>query len=141
MFKMLSEGVPKSPKYFACDFELATIISALNVFKGVTIQACFFHFAQSLWRNLSSKGLTGSFSRKNSAVRRSFYHMKSLAFVPESDVIKGFKIIKAKSPATFKSMIDYFEKNYIGDFQKGFITIRKIPRFPIHMWNVLFFVY
>ena len=33
-------------------------------------------------------------------------------------------------------MITYFEKNYIGSFEKGSKTLRKTPRFAIAMWNV-----
>ena len=106
--------------------------------KLTRIVPCFFHFAQSLWSNIGTKGLIESFHRKNSAVKNSFYHLKSIAFVPQTDVIKAFKIIRSKSPKSFEGMLDYFEQYYIGKFEKGSKTIRKTPlKFKENFLNLL----
>ena len=83
--------------------------AALSVFK-CKIYGCYFHFSQSLWRRVQLLGLTKNWY--NPSFRLSFKKIQALAFLPETDVIKGFEIIKNECPSTFKPMITYLENNF-----------------------------
>jgi hypothetical protein len=61
--------------------------------------------------------------------------MQALAFLIEEDVVKGFELVKSKSPRVFRAFVDYFERYYIGRINPT-NKERMIPRFPISYWNV-----
>jgi len=58
--------------------------------------------------------------------------MRALAFVPTN---LAFLILKKSSPASFKPMIEYFEKYNIGKLKAGSRSMREKPRFEIQLWN------
>jgi hypothetical protein len=76
---------------------------------------------------------------KDELVRKLFKYMKFLPFVSPRDVIKAFKKIQelAETCTKFKPMLTYFEKVYIGKCAKNNPSVRKIPVYPIHRWNVV----
>ena len=51
-----------SPQRFTSDFELASIQAFKSIFPDVKIAACFFHYAQSIWRKVQELGLSRLFS-------------------------------------------------------------------------------
>jgi hypothetical protein len=61
--------------------------------------------------------------------------MRALAFVPTHLVVKAFLLLKKSSPTSFKPMIEYFEKYYIGQLKSGSSIMRETPRFEIKLWN------
>ncbi len=69
-------------------------------------------------------------------MRQSFKRLCALPFVPVKDVISAFSEIKKAAPSKFSVMTKYFETWYIGDFKKNSKVLRKIPCYPISMWNV-----
>ena len=54
-----------SPNRFIIDFELALVKAAKKLFKCL-VNGCYFHFTQSMWRNVSSKGLIPLFTENKS---------------------------------------------------------------------------
>ncbi|RNA13053.1 hypothetical protein BpHYR1_050011 [Brachionus plicatilis] len=44
--------------------------------------------------------------------------------------------IKNIAPSNINSLLDYFEKYYIGKLKKDSISVRAVPLFPIHIWNI-----
>lgn len=56
-----------NPKIIHTDFEIAIILAYMTVFPNVIAKG-FFHFTQSLWRNISSKGL-GTIYKENNTKR------------------------------------------------------------------------
>ena len=57
--------------------------------------------------------------------------MQALAFVPVADVIYAFETLKANVPASFKPIMLYFEKNYVGRLKANSKTFIHEPRFPV----------
>lgn len=69
----------------------------------------------------------------------------SLAFVHPNDVVKAFDEIvvypfwhSEKEPfhADKQTLLNYFEANYIGVLGRSSTQQRKIPKFPINLWNM-----
>ena len=90
---------------------------------------------QNIWKHVVSSGLKVAYVN-DKQLRNSFKRLKCLAFVPEKDVIKAFKLICENSPDNFEPVLRYFETYYIGDLKENSKTQRKTPIFPIAMWNV-----
>ena len=57
-----------------------------------------------------------------------------LAFVPKIDVIDSFNILLGEYPHSALSVAKYFEDTYIGKRLPD--HSRRIPPFPIRMWNM-----
>ena len=56
--------------------------------------------------------------------------------MPLKDVYFGFNEILLKSPASFLTVLKYFEKNYIGELVGNSRTTRLAPKYPKEMWNL-----
>jgi hypothetical protein len=141
LFQLLS-SVPnfKSPVEATTDFELACINALLKVWPATVIFLCWFHFVQNLWKNIQLKKLKKDYV-KDPIVRKLFKYMKFYPFVPITDVITAFKKIKQcaldSKCAKFEPMLAYFEKFYIGKLVRGSDSTRRVPVYPIKMWNVV----
>ena len=130
----------KSPTEATTDSELACINALLKVWPAILVFLCWFHFVQNLWKNIQLKKLKKDYV-KDGIVRNLFKYIKFWPFVPITDVIPAFKKIKkfaADSKCTkFEPMLVYFEKFYIGKLVRGSDTVRRVPVYPIKMWNVV----
>ena len=115
LFNLIVPHFKNAPKFIMSDFEKAelNVIRDHQFFKDTTVRACYFHFAQNLWRNMQVKHLSNLYI-SDSKVRSSFKRLKSLAYLKPADVIVGFEFIKDISEL-FGDMILYFEKYYIGN--------------------------
>ena len=60
----------------------------------------------------------------------------SLAFVPEHDVSDCFLILMADFPQCAVEIAEYFKETYIGKRLPD--QTRRIPPFPIRMWNMYY---
>jgi hypothetical protein len=136
LFELLFVGFENIdyPKKIMHDFEKA-VLNALRLKMPMSIiLGCYFHFCQSLWRNMQKKGLSNSYI-SNKEIRTCFKYLKALCFVPISDVIRAFNLIEGLAPPAFKPMLTYLEKNYIGKPKRNATGIRAVPPFPIQIWN------
>ena len=52
------KGIVLNPSRITCGYELATNNSLRAIFHSAHIRGRFFHYAQSLWRNIQELGLT-----------------------------------------------------------------------------------
>lgn len=84
---------------------------------------------------MQTKGFAKAYV-SNPEIRQSFVRLKFLAFLPLRDVVPAFVAIANASPATFKPMIAYFEKTYIGKRVRNRTDVRAKPLFDMQMWNV-----
>ena len=116
LFKMIKSQIKVMPYSVNCDFEKAAINAVIKVFGDkCKINGCFFHLSQAILRRIRTKGfLKHTFKAE---YRKSVKLLQSLAFLPVKDVIAGFEMIKTKTVASFKPILDYFEKTYIGSFK------------------------
>lgn len=56
-----------------------------------------------------------------------------MAFLPISDVQRGFDELYTSLESTFEPLLDYFEDNYIGRRRPNG---RATPRYPVELWNI-----
>lgn len=111
-FEMLLNNTDKSispPTRFIIDFEIAVIITIRKLFINSLINGCYFHYCQSLWRNVQKKGLITVIS-KSKTFRVSYRQLQCLAFVNLQDVVFTFNLIKENAPKEMDIFIIYFEK-------------------------------
>ena len=140
LFKTIKKSIKTYPKFINCDFELAAINAFKNIFKEAKVYGCYFHFSQAILRKCKQLGGTKSYY-KDKDLRKLQKELQSLAYVRIHDVPTAFLNIKDNSPTKFKTIINYFEKTYI-----GYTTTQKIgrsnktvtfkPRFDISIWNI-----
>ena len=130
---MINRSIKGAPRSINCDFEKAIINSASKAFPGVDIYACFFHLSQSFFRQIQLKGFLKDFY-SNSEFRKNYKMMQSLCFLPKDDVIEGFLVLSSVAVNRLRPLLEYLEKYYIG--QKNSNSQRKVPLFPIPMWNL-----
>ena len=93
LFKMFKDIPNFSPKEITVDFELGVINALLKVWPAIIIFLCWFHYCQSLWRNIQTKKLVKGYET-DELVRKLFKYLKFLPFVPPKDVILAFNKIK-----------------------------------------------
>ena len=62
--------------------------------------------------------------------------MKALPFVPIKDIIVAFEEICSAVPDSFVPILSYFEEHYIGKIENEKKKLRRVPFFPIPLWNV-----
>ena len=136
LFKMFDDIPNFSPKEITVVFEMGVINALLKVWPSINISLCWFHYCQSLWRNIQIKKLVTDYN-SDELVRKLFIYLKFLPFVPPKDVIISFNKIKllGNSCRKFNPMFSYFETYYIGKLKKNSLNIRKLPPFPILRWN------
>uniref|UniRef100_A0A915EEK5 OTU domain-containing protein n=1 Tax=Ditylenchus dipsaci TaxID=166011 RepID=A0A915EEK5_9BILA len=129
--KKLREKI--SPLSIAVDFEKAEWNAFEAAFPRIKHSACFFHFRQSLIRNICSKNKVLYESDDEFCNWTNL--IAALAFVPVKDVSEAFEIIRDHSEQSEYAeelclFLDYFEDTYVGRIKKG--TERKKPR----KWSV-----
>ena len=108
----------------------------------VIVEACLFHWKQALRRQLSEKSCLTIYN-KSIKMQEAVALFKSLAFVPEDEVIEVFEecVEPAMSKMTsdpdclpeVERYFDYLEKSYIGSFGRN--GKRKNPLYPPKLWN------
>ena len=120
-----------SPASIMTDFELSAVNAFKHHFPESKPKGCFFHFCQSLWRNIQGNGLQHRYENdKEFAIQLRM--VAALAFVPVSDVVSSFEQLLDFLPENSQPFLDYFEDTWIGrPYRHG----RRPPRFPHNLWN------
>ena len=76
-------------KLFSIDFEHAMINAIEEVFKdSVSIQLCYYHLSQSVWRKVQNLGLATKY-KEDKEFRHSVRMINALAFLPLNIIKKG----------------------------------------------------
>ena len=126
-------GQHLNPRHIVCDFELSIKVAIEHELPNVEVQACYFHFSQSLWRKMQVLGLAAAY-RQHNRVRKVFRKITALAFLPLLLVRQNLIVFLAsrqwqnviqRFPA-FVDFINYFNRTYMN---------RGGP-FPPSLWNV-----
>ena len=73
-----------------------------------------FHFGQSVWRHVQSKGLSKKY-QEDDDFRSNIKKLIALAYLPLDDIIKGFDLVAAEFDDDADDFLDYFEKTWIGE--------------------------
>lgn len=100
------------------------------------LSSCFFHFGQSIYRQIQSAGLQAEYNDPDDRSLKVYTHMMlALAFVPLAEVPRIFSLLKKDESEDLLSIFEYFEKNYVfGVIARG----RRrgiLPRYPPEIWN------
>jgi len=93
-----------------------------------TIQGCFFHFCQSLWR----KYMTLDIEKNSSALILFYRKCCALAFVSPQMIEFSFKVLSREARDNFPEMnnfMKYLKETYVGD-------LYNTPMFPPAFWSV-----
>ena len=93
----------------------------------------FFHFCQNIWRKIQAEGLQVRY-QEEPAFSDDVGKIAALAFVPENDVERYFRILSENIDEDLDTVIDYIEENYLGVIRRG--RFRR-ARFPYSWWGVL----
>ncbi|XP_054715332.1 uncharacterized protein LOC129224808 [Uloborus diversus] len=122
-----SHGLIFHPKFVMMDFETACIAALEEVFKGVVVKGCFFHFSQCIWKQVQRLGLVTEYAG-NKEVRNFFRKMAALALVPPTLVPEAFLIIQENQPSTGEedTFISYMAETWLDE---------QDAKFPISIWN------
>jgi hypothetical protein len=136
-FQRIMDEDDFNPESILSDFEAATIKSIKSKFpnilhKGNVIisfpilidlcfdclfSGCLFHFGQCFWRQVQGFGLQKKY-QEDKSFNSNVKQLIALAFVPVSDVIKGFELIADNFDDDADDLLDYFEKTWIGEPKK-----------------------
>lgn len=125
------------PEFVMSDFEMAIINAARQTFPLAMIALCYFHLKQSLYRHVQSLGLDGYYNNIDDRSLKLFVHMiAALAYIPETDVIRTFRQLKATAPAIGRTaeFVTYFESTYVGISAQG-RRVAVAPTYRISWWN------
>ncbi|KII62446.1 hypothetical protein RF11_13817 [Thelohanellus kitauei] len=116
-----------------------SINSLSNYFPASNIKACYFHLGQSFWSKIQEYAQFRSLYVTNPSFCHKIKMLLSLAFLPISDLIRGFEIMLeheffVSKENILQPLIEYFENTYICRVTVG--NRRRTPTFQKSLWNV-----
>ncbi|KAL5264936.1 hypothetical protein ACHWQZ_G005882 [Mnemiopsis leidyi] len=117
------------------DFERAVMNAFRDSLPGWKVSNCFFHFCQSVQKNINKRFKVQYFSDKvfGRAARLPVF----LAFIPVSDIEEVFYEITFYIQSNYPQLmvvVNYFEKTYLGSVTVD-SEVRVTPAFPSDFWN------
>ncbi|CAI6368063.1 unnamed protein product [Macrosiphum euphorbiae] len=96
------------------DFEKAIINACEEVYPNSPLSCCFFHFGQSIYRQIQSAGFQAAYNDPDDRSLKVYTHiMLALAFVPLAEVPRIFSLLENDAPEDLSPIFEYFEKNYV----------------------------
>ena len=110
--KLLDIRPELNPFFIMADFEKAAI-NALESKFLIVVTGCFFHLSQNIYRKIQSAGFTNLYI-ENADFALHMKMLPSLAFVPESQVIRYFDLLMQEFPTSAIKIVEYLEATYIG---------------------------
>ena len=127
--------VDNNIQLFNLDFELAVSSAVKNIFgDNMHIHMCWFHFCQSLFRQVQKHCLIEFYASED--LRDEFSLICCLALVPTENVLATFKELYVQLRPSSKLIADHVRNYYIeGKNGTGSQGRRKGPKFPLHYWN------
>ena len=128
-----------SPQRFTSDFELASIQAFKSIFPDVKFSACFFHYAQSIWRKVQELGLSRLFSSGEKEFNSDEYKRTDCWLF---GAIGLALILPQLIEATWVRLMDEYTPNEhstatrFNDFMVSTYVERGSARFDANLWNV-----
>lgn len=126
-------GNQLQPTYVVCDFENSIKIAVETELPHAEVNACYFHFTQSLWRRVQAVGLAAAY-RRHRSVRTVIRKVTALAFLPRLLLRPNLNVflqsgqwqrVVQRYPAV-DDFMTYFQRTYMN--ANG--------NFPPSLWNV-----
>uniref|UniRef100_A0A914KLN5 FLYWCH-type domain-containing protein n=2 Tax=Meloidogyne TaxID=189290 RepID=A0A914KLN5_MELIC len=123
----------RRPMMFIIDFEKATENAIRALLPEKHIHGCWFHFNQSVWRSIQSRGMAERYGQEQeyAAALKKF---SVLAFCDVQDVRPRFEHLADNFLEQFgdtqphQFFLEYMENTWIGRHRRN-------PLFPKEMWN------
>lgn len=125
------------PKVFMIDFELGMLKALNNVFVGVEVKGCYFHWKQAIFRKMQKSNILNAYNT-NAQFQEGVKKLYALVCVPEGYVAEVFSSITiwfqehCNIPEA-TSLLQYFEKTWTGKCSRGRVV--KDPILPPKLWN------
>ena len=93
-------------------FEASVIAAAQNIFPGVLILGCYFHYAKAIWKHVQDLGLVVPFNNNNH-VKELVKMIMSLGFLPLNLVRMNYQLLRnnprtAALVAAFPPLHEFF---------------------------------
>ena len=120
------------PESIITDFEQFMTGAIAQAYPLTVQKGCLFHLSKSIYHRVQKLGLLHQYL--NDAVfHTNVKVISALSFMPIADKIQAFDALNNHAGVEKQAVLDYFERNYIGEFQCG---RRLEPRYPHTLWNV-----
>ncbi|KAI2796342.1 hypothetical protein BLOT_015794 [Blomia tropicalis] len=133
-----SEECELAPQFIIADFEQAAITAARRVFPMATINGCYFHFGQSIWRKIQDTGLATRYGTDiEFAIRLRM--LIGLAFLPPSEIPAAFAEVSRTIGDDAEDLIKYFDEYYVNGRRRilrGGRSANSVPLYPPSLWSV-----
>lgn len=121
------DGTTREPKQATSDFEKALRNAIKEVWKGIDLIGCYFHYTQALGRNAGSK------IKKGKVHKKILWFFKRLALLPIEKVDEGYKEIvryirQQGLTDDFKDFLAYFRSTWLVSFPKKVWNVSSVDR-------------
>lgn len=144
IFGKLKEAQPLlNSRRIMVDFEMAVMNAIESNFSQTTINGCYFHFCQSIYRHVQAYGLQSEYCN-NINVASHIRYMAALAFVSPEDVFRWYTALKvfaffrtklaSKSDNSINKLLKYVQQTWMGSKDRK--STYRSGRFPIKVWNM-----
>lgn len=130
-------GLVLDPAFGIMDFERANINAFQTYFPNAAVALCLFHFSQSLYRQIVSKGLRDAYLNVDDpTVRQALIPFFGLPFVPLQHLNEVFELVVSEAPEEILEFADYVEVTYVKGRPRRGRRAAIPPSFPPQLWNV-----
>lgn len=106
-----------------CDFEKGVWKAVKNVFPGVDVFGCNFHWKQAVMRKSRNFGLASSYSKRGSFEREVIQNLLCLCYLPSSDIALEFAsievLVNSRKHINLTKLVTYVRNVWIDDRQMG----------------------
>ena len=139
LFDVLQELKPELyPLTIMTDFERASLKAFKNAFPHSKQRCCFFHYMQSLFRNVQKEKVLLEKVLNDPSFRFYLKFFGALAFVPLNRVIEYYEFMVnlpffIENSSIYGPFLSYFEETWIGKKRRA---NRRPPLFEMKTWNV-----
>lgn len=99
-----------SPRYAVSDFEIANMNACRAAFPEVTLTGCLYHYTQSIWRQVVSKGLRELYlDIQQPTIRQQIQQIMALPFIPLQDVQEVWELLYDNMQEEIIELASYVE--------------------------------
>jgi len=132
-------AIPDSPTIIL-DFEKASANSFTSLFPNGKILGCYFHFWQTIHKNLKKKQVY-SLYKNDHTFNKKIKNIACLAFLPEEEVVSTLTELHSLFPPEAGEFLKYFDETFVrGKLLRTVAHGRKDiyggPRYAVLEWNV-----
>lgn len=116
LFKYIEENIVKlEPTSVMSDFERALRSAASDVFLGVIIRGCYFHYSQAIVKYVQHLPDLVTAINGDTALERIFYQFLRLPLLPAHKIQEGLDVLKSQAEPfrAFDPLIAYFERQWM----------------------------